>query len=210
MIFELPFMPELGNIDSKSSMFDTRPYSTNAQSRQANCVLLLPARSSLEVADNAASRSTSIPLPTSHVQRTQSELQLDQDEEVADQRDATMFYRLVNGIRERHYGTHDEQLDHSERSLRSIMQARLSSEQEQARSMGGSHHFQFHQQQRMGMGVAVNHISPIAESMPRNADEWSITGFNDPPLAPMNFHISQQPAVDDLLETDSDIFDLDP
>lgn len=46
-------------------------------------------------------RSTSIPLPSSHVPRTQSELQLSIDEEAAEQRDARMFYRLVNGIRER-------------------------------------------------------------------------------------------------------------
>jgi len=46
-------------------------------------------------------RSRNIPLPLSHMQRTQSEAQLCEDMETAEQRDLNMFYRLVNGIRER-------------------------------------------------------------------------------------------------------------
>lgn len=46
-------------------------------------------------------RSRNIPLPLSHVQRTQSEAQLCEDMETAEQRDLNMFCRLVNGIRER-------------------------------------------------------------------------------------------------------------
>jgi len=37
----------------------------------------------------------------SHMQRTQSEVQLCEDMETAEQRDLNMFYRLVNGIRDR-------------------------------------------------------------------------------------------------------------
>jgi hypothetical protein len=46
-------------------------------------------------------RSQSIPLPSSHVHRTHSEVQLCEDMETAERRDLNMFYRLVNGIRER-------------------------------------------------------------------------------------------------------------
>lgn len=46
-------------------------------------------------------KSQSIPLPSSHVHRTQSEVQLCEDMETAERRDLNMFYRLVNGIRER-------------------------------------------------------------------------------------------------------------
>jgi hypothetical protein len=46
-------------------------------------------------------KSKSIPLPSSHVHRTQSELQLCEDMETAERRDLNMFYRLVNGIRDR-------------------------------------------------------------------------------------------------------------
>jgi len=46
-------------------------------------------------------RSNNIPLPLSHKHRTESEMQLSEDMETAEQRDLNMFYRLVNGIRER-------------------------------------------------------------------------------------------------------------
>jgi len=46
-------------------------------------------------------RSQNIPLPMSHMHRTQSEVQLCEDMETAEQRDLNMFYRLVNGIRDR-------------------------------------------------------------------------------------------------------------
>ena len=46
-------------------------------------------------------RSKNIPLPLSHKHRTESEMQLCEDMETAEQRDLNMFYRLVNGIRDR-------------------------------------------------------------------------------------------------------------
>ena len=46
-------------------------------------------------------RSKNIPLPLSHKHRTESEMQLSEDMESAEQRDLNMFYRLVNGIRDR-------------------------------------------------------------------------------------------------------------
>eukprot|EP00568_Trieres_chinensis_P017667 CAMPEP_0183328092 /NCGR_PEP_ID=MMETSP0160_2-20130417/84107_1 /TAXON_ID=2839 ORGANISM="Odontella Sinensis, Strain Grunow 1884" /NCGR_SAMPLE_ID=MMETSP0160_2 /ASSEMBLY_ACC=CAM_ASM_000250 /LENGTH=255 /DNA_ID=CAMNT_0025496249 /DNA_START=41 /DNA_END=809 /DNA_ORIENTATION=- len=42
-----------------------------------------------------------IPLPSTHVHRTKSELQLDEDQHAAEWRDRCMFQRLVVGIRER-------------------------------------------------------------------------------------------------------------
>eukprot|EP00529_Nitzschia_sp_RCC80_P031765 CAMPEP_0113494050 /NCGR_PEP_ID=MMETSP0014_2-20120614/28909_1 /TAXON_ID=2857 /ORGANISM="Nitzschia sp." /LENGTH=362 /DNA_ID=CAMNT_0000387935 /DNA_START=534 /DNA_END=1622 /DNA_ORIENTATION=+ /assembly_acc=CAM_ASM_000159 len=50
--------------------------------------------------------SQSMPFPSSHVHRTASEVQLCEDEEMAERRDLTMFYRLVNGIRERQTNHH--------------------------------------------------------------------------------------------------------
>lgn len=46
-------------------------------------------------------RSKNIPLPLSHKHRTESEMQLSEDMQTAEQRDLNMFYRLVNGIRDR-------------------------------------------------------------------------------------------------------------
>jgi hypothetical protein len=47
--------------------------------------------------------SSSIPLPRTHVSRTESEKQLAMDVAVAEQRDERMFNRLIHGIRARHY-----------------------------------------------------------------------------------------------------------
>lgn len=48
------------------------------------------------------SSSHTIPLPSSHIPRTQSELQLCDDMAAAEWRDLCMFHRVVNGIREKH------------------------------------------------------------------------------------------------------------
>lgn len=54
-------------------------------------------------------KSLAIPLPDSHIHRTDSELQLYEDMAVAEYRDRCMFNRLVSGIRQRqqlHYNFH--------------------------------------------------------------------------------------------------------
>ena len=43
-------------------------------------------------------RSSGIPMPSSHIHRTESELQLHSDMEAAEWRDLQMFHRLVKGI----------------------------------------------------------------------------------------------------------------
>ena len=50
----------------------------------------------------ASVRSANIPLPRSHIDRTPSEIQLHMDTVAAEQREIRMFYRMVNGLRERH------------------------------------------------------------------------------------------------------------
>lgn len=47
--------------------------------------------------------SLAIPLPASHIQRTESELQLSEDMAAAEYRDYCMFNRLVSGIRQRQH-----------------------------------------------------------------------------------------------------------
>lgn len=59
------------------------------------------ARHDIKPTERNAGRSKNIPLPLSHKHRTESEMQLSEDMETAEQRDLNMFYRLVNGIRER-------------------------------------------------------------------------------------------------------------
>jgi len=128
-------------------------------------------------------RSSSIPLPSSHVARTQSELQLSIDQEVAERRDVDMFYRLVNGIRERHYreaGTTatgapiagPSIISQSEKSVSNIIHTRLrkleehgeEDEMHESYSLDGSHHWRMLHSSRANVSDAT--------------DEWSITGFD--------------------------------
>ena len=116
------------------------------------------------------SRSTSIPLPASHVPKTQSELQLCIDEEAAEQRDARMFYRLVNGIRERQQQQHTEALtsvpcaNSFDQSISRIVQARLAPLREVDRA--GL------QETRTDESVS-EHIEFSQEA----SDAWSISGY---------------------------------
>eukprot|EP00553_Chaetoceros_curvisetus_P012328 CAMPEP_0204641572 /NCGR_PEP_ID=MMETSP0717-20131115/51211_1 /ASSEMBLY_ACC=CAM_ASM_000666 /TAXON_ID=230516 /ORGANISM="Chaetoceros curvisetus" /LENGTH=250 /DNA_ID=CAMNT_0051662253 /DNA_START=421 /DNA_END=1173 /DNA_ORIENTATION=- len=67
-------------------------------------------------------RATSIPMPSYHIQRTDSEAQLFEDMAVAEYRDRCMFNRLITGIRQRqvhqqvlHYETQHHQNRHNQR-----------------------------------------------------------------------------------------------
>lgn len=115
-------------------------------------------------------RSSSIPLPSSHVTRTHSELQLSLDEEVAERRDANMFYRLVNGIRERHAGPlGDIHLDFPEKNTTSIVSTEPTSDaQEDSSSAEDSSDTQQWQ---------TLHSTQERVSEGTSNDEWSITGY---------------------------------
>jgi hypothetical protein len=78
-------------------------------------------------------RSTSIPFPSTHVARTQSELQLCLNQEDAEHRDVAMFYRLVSGIRERQalVNPSKEVAAQHDRSIASMIQTRMSGMQQQ-------------------------------------------------------------------------------
>jgi len=52
--------------------------------------------------DMQVNKSLAIPMPASHIHRTDSEVQLHEDTAVAEYRDQCMFNRLVRGIRNRH------------------------------------------------------------------------------------------------------------
>lgn len=68
--------------------------STQQDSRDAQC----PRKDS---SLRQKARSRTIPLPSTHIARTQSELQLSEDMAAAEWKDMCMFYRVVGGIRER-------------------------------------------------------------------------------------------------------------
>jgi len=117
------------------------------------------------------SRSSSIPLPSSHVTRTQSELQLSQDQEMAEHRDTNMFYRLVNGIRERQTGP-DEDMDMAcspDKHIAGIVKAKFSRNQpEIAADDDDSQNWQM-------LHATLGRVSEASAS---DGNEWSISGFD--------------------------------
>lgn len=128
-------------------------------------------------------RSTSIPLPASHVPKTKSELQLCIDEEAAEQRDARMFYRLVNGIRDRQQ-QHTEALTsvpfpHSlEQSISRIVQARLAPLGEAVEPVMG--------QVSQAHEITTEHIEFPQEA----SDSWSISGYDQEDQTPLRPYCS--------------------
>ena len=69
--------------------------------------------------EEVRAQSHAIPLPASHIQRTESELQLSEDQAIAEGRDRVMFHRLVSGIRTRskmHFETQKHQLYQQQRN----------------------------------------------------------------------------------------------
>lgn len=151
-------------------------------------------------------RSASIPLPPSHVPRTQSEVQLTIDEEAAEQRDARMFDRLVNGIRERQQQSYAMQAMHwdnsLERSLSRIVQARLAPLSESTRS--GDH-----------TELPTEIVTEHHHDLPHDAsDAWSISGYdNEEHDEPLPHKASQGQSLEEEEECpvqDSDgLFEMD-
>ena len=157
---------------------------------------------------SSSSRSSSIPLPSSHVARTQSELQLSLDQEAAEQRDANMFYRLVNGIRDRQdmvlrarggeeHVVLQQQEQQSEKSIARIIHTRLSKVDPDPRL----HTSSSSSVPQHGGGVAETPtdgrlLGPMMMTSCCNSssglvfetsasDDWSIGGYDDPPPQPL-------------------------
>jgi hypothetical protein len=161
-----------------------------------------------------ARRSTtgSIPLPSSHVHRTQSEVQLSLDQEAAERRDASMFYRLVNGIRERQnvISSHDSSTtsEHLEsvRSITGILHTRLAD----LASEDALNDEDTESQQGVTTAEGIHEVSGVA-------DGWSITGYMSShpnhnltaAAAAASTATMATDAVDKQVDDDDCIFDLD-
>jgi hypothetical protein len=130
---------------------------------------VLPCASKRKSSSKESSRSSSIPLPSTHVARTQSELQLYLDEEVAEQRDTNMFYRLVNGIRQRQ-SSPTRDLDATlERSIAGIYHTRLASHVEVCERNCSLDPVDTPNWRSLNAPRQVSERS--------TSDEWSISGF---------------------------------
>jgi hypothetical protein len=164
----------------------------------------MPITSKRKSSSSDSSRSSSIPLPSTHVARTQSELQLYLDEEVAEQRDLNMFYRLVNGIRERQ-SSPTRYLDAtSERSIAGIYHTRLASHVE-----GGCEQNSSLDRDATPKWSSLHSTRQVSEGSTH--DEWSISGFDSPrheqPNANAINNIALHCEEDD--EDDEGVFSLD-
>ena len=128
--------------------------------------------------------SKTIPLPSSHVHRTQSELQLCQDMEVAEMRDASMFNRLVNGIRVRQmeldqsytespypYARNALQVE-SERSIANIINTRNTPlDETPIRAL---------ENVRSTLPTTINNNGVLQQERTGYAEDWSVCGFEQP------------------------------
>lgn len=210
MLFELPFMEEdyEGGVNRGPDPRSRVRVAVAGSRARRGGLIDLPQRPHSASGHSSSRRSSSIPLPSSHVHRTQSEVQLSLDQEVAEQREVSMFYRLVNGIRDRQA----EQMASSERSVASIMQTRyrdLGTEDDPISSHispdNASHYWQLPTCMPF---TEADHEAPC--SMEEEAEEWSISGFDNQDSAAATIAAALPPASSHENDTDSDeIFDLD-
>jgi hypothetical protein len=151
-------MPSLLNIGESNT---SSPHSPGA----------MPITSKRKSSSRESSRSSSIPLPSTHVSRTQSELQLCLDEEIAEQRDTLMFYRLVNGIRERQSSPTQDLDETSERSIAGIYHTRLASHVEVCEQNSS-----LDPDDTPKWSPLRSRVRQVSEGS--SHDEWSISGFD--------------------------------
>ncbi|KAI2498946.1 hypothetical protein MHU86_15574 [Fragilaria crotonensis] len=134
-------------------------------------------------------RSQTIPMPSYHVPRTNSEVQLHEDTEAAEWRDLCMFYRIVNGIRDRqalhssHGGDNEgfrisanESFDHT-----SLQEPHSRWPAESVTPNDSSQEFQYAQTNMQSeLPQGLQHIlSNEFETRPDVNDGWSITGYDE-------------------------------
>jgi hypothetical protein len=180
-------MPSLlpGDDSNNSSLLPSGPLPSTSKRRSSS----------------VGNRSSSIPLPSTHVARTQSELQLHLDEEAAEQRDTNMFYRLVNGIRERQSSpTRDMDAFSSEGSIAGIYRTRLASHVEVSEQ---NYSFDPTETPKWPMLNSTRQVSDGSTN-----DEWSISGFDSSQHEQPNaIAITLHSEEDD--EDDEGVFSLD-
>lgn len=158
-------------------------------------------------------RSLRIPLPSSYVSRTQSELQLALEQEEAEHRDAAMFYRLVNGIKVRQSSQYppspNVEAPHND-SIASIIRTRMSDLAViPAPTPPEQLPFHLHWQQCSRPNTLCWDSTAISPTVADPADEWSITGY-EASTEPLEALQSSPAEMESLqLEEDEGVFSLD-
>jgi len=148
------------------------------------------------IGTHGTGRSSNIPLPSSHVHRTASELQLTRDMEAAERRDVNMFYRLVNGIRERQT---------SGEGIANIIQTRLANIDDMSHLEPEFETTSFvvtDPRPSLPLIPSIVHVPEECEG----GDGWSITGF-----IPPDDHVatSHHHECDQSCSEDDGVFNMD-
>lgn len=148
-------------------------------------------------------RSQTIPMPRSHVPRTDSEVQLREDMAAAEWRDLCMFYRVVHGIRERQNASPEgvaiDASDITNEAIERIVSARQSTEPTVTpydSSNEASPHS--HRYREQAEGYLSQHPVLAPPSSEYN-DGWSISGFEEADMYPSMVAVVE---VDEDIEED--------
>ena len=134
------------------------------------------------VGTHGTARSSSIPLPSSHVHRTQSELQLRLDQEAAELREMNMFHRLVNGTRDRHSHHSSPDDPSSNEYIQSMVHARATNNNNTS-ATAQQHNNNNNSFEGMGFPRLPVPVPPIIQVPPEISltgggdGAWSIGGF---------------------------------
>lgn len=147
-----------------------------------------PLQNSRGVLETRVNQSLAIPMPACHMQRTESEVQLHEDNAVAEYRDQCMFNRVVRGTRHR-----QQQCDADVGKVTPS-------------GSGDLHKFQQSDAHYIEESIQM----PCCPS--QEMDDWAINGFDD--TVPMS-NRSQGYEIPDAYESDEyscyddEVFDID-
>jgi len=187
-----------------------------------------PVQSARCFIETRVNKSLAIPMPASHIQRTESELQLHEETAVAEYRDQCMFNRLIRGIRHRQQQCNMVDLSHTncdsnrgtipmvsfpsefieetERSIGNIISTRNRSanfSQDAGKVIpADSGDLQIIEQHNT---YHTDERSHILRHPSREFDDWTIGGFdNTVPMPNMihDFSMIQTEAIPDMYESD--------
>ena len=140
-------------------------------------------------------RSQHIPLPSSHLHRTESELQLCEDMAAAENRDVNMFYRVVNGIRDKQMTLYQSQeiSKESGRTIASLIHSRDQPISRSTRALETIPSVQEHEVytqpytaitapllMRGPFGLGQENVL-VSEAPDSVVDDWSVSGFEEQP-----------------------------
>jgi len=169
-----------------------------------------------------------IPLPSYHIQRTESEVQLREDMAVAEYRDRIMFNRLITGIRKRqyecqhhqYYGPSHDSRDQQARSRHSSRPGLDTTYETQDITASASWPMQqtdrtieniISTRCQSGTQDQANVIADITPETSYNNNDWSIGGFDDEPRSPAYIHVNLIPEGwdADVSSHNDQLFDMD-